>query len=82
MELSSGDKKKNLILLTVAGVVFLVAGYIVYANYIATPKAPPEAAAPVVDAAFDQAAKQPAPPPDNQPLPERGGGKHVTPGGR
>lgn len=77
---SPAEKKKNVILLSVAGVFFLVAGYIVYANFFATPQVT-ETAPPEVEAVFDQAAKVPPPPEDEKPLPEPGIGKKMSPGG-
>ena len=73
-------KKKNLILLSIAGACFLIASYVVYANFFASPEVT-EIAPPEVEAVFDQAAKVPPPPEDEKPLPEPGIGKKMSPGG-
>jgi len=75
---TTGDKKKNLILLGVAGGAFLIAAYFIYANYLATPGAPPDVESPQVDSVFEAAAANP-PPPEPQGTWEQGGGKRASP---
>lgn len=71
------DKKKNMILLSVAGVAFVVAAYFIYANYFTTPAAP-VAATPEIESTFTEAAKVPPPAADSQPMPEPGIGKRLN----
>lgn len=72
------DKKKNLILLSIAGVAFAIAGYFIYSSFFAVPPAPEESS-PEVEQAFDNAV-QPPPPADSQPMNfEPGSGKRSYP---
>ena len=77
---TSAEKRKNLILLAVAGVILLVAGYLIFASYFSTGSAPADTGELAVDSTFEEATKSPPPPEDNQPLPEPGIGKR--PAGR
>ena len=72
---ASADKRKNLILAGVGAVAFVGAAYLIYTNFFATSGPPAGAATPEAEATFQEAAQQPPPAQDAQPMPEPGVGK-------
>lgn len=70
------DRKKNIILLSIAGVAFAVAGYFIFTTFFGAPAAPAETT-PAMEEAFEKAV-QPPPPADSQPMTgEPGSGKRA-----
>jgi flagellar basal body-associated protein FliL len=63
---SGDDRKKNIILLSIAGVAFAIAGYFIYSTFFGDPGAPADTS-PATEQAF-QNAVQPPPPADSEPM--------------